>query len=154
MTVREIVDVAQYDSPDHEDAMQVNGSVLCRVRARWCCGRGSGESPAVDTQRAYSLRVGEPPSQAEVDGVPDITATLTANPAFVLHALKVHPCAQLEDAPAGKKLLFSPPSDPFLLCEYRVRGVAPPPIRGFYQMKAHGSLSKADMPRRTTKTDE
>jgi len=86
-----------------------------------------------------------------MDGVPDITATLTANAAFVLHALKVHPCAQLEDAPAGKKLLFSPPSDPFLLCEYRVRGVAPPPIRGFYQMKARGRPSRAAMRRRTTK---
>ena len=32
ITVREVIDAVQYDSPNHDDHCQLSGVVLCRVR--------------------------------------------------------------------------------------------------------------------------
>jgi len=46
-----------------------------------------------------------------------------------------HPCIQAADLQSSKKIIFSPPLDPFPLCNFRVKKTNIFPLRGFYQMK-------------------
>lgn len=73
--------------------------------------------------------------RAELEGLPDVSFSLTSPNATHIEVMSCHPCAQVPEHGLDKQaLMFTPPLGNFVLLRYEASCGINPPVKGFYQL--------------------
>lgn len=73
--------------------------------------------------------------RAELEGLPDVSFSLTGLNSSHIEAVSFHPCVQVPEQGVDKQaLMFSPPFGNFTLMRYVTFCKIGPPVKGFYQL--------------------
>ncbi|XP_057536949.1 AP-5 complex subunit mu isoform X2 [Amaranthus tricolor] len=73
--------------------------------------------------------------RAELEGLPDVSFSLTGLNNSHIEAVSFHPCVQVPEQGVDKQaLMFSPPFGNFTLMRYLTFCKIGPPVKGFYQL--------------------
>lgn len=87
-----------------------------------------------DVQDSISIS-GQVNCRAELEGLPDVTLTMTGMETAHIDALSYHPCTQIPEQGISKQtIIFSPPLGNFVLMRYHAICDVGPPVKGFYQL--------------------